>query len=232
MNRSVPPTVVIVPGLRDHVPGHWQTILADNIADARTVPPLTNDRLSCDAQVSALDQVLSDVSGPVVPVAHSAGVMTTVHWARRHRRPVGGALLAAPPDFETPLPEGYPTLETLAENGWKPAPRTPLPFPSIVAASTNDPLADFDRVAALAAAWGSRLENLGRVGHLNPASGYGEWPRAEEFVRDLGRTSPHTPARDTAPVPRPLSRIDTGRARPAPAGSALVPSPPQERPSA
>ncbi|MER6975627.1 RBBP9/YdeN family alpha/beta hydrolase [Streptomyces carpinensis] len=194
MSPSIPPAVVIVPGLRDHVPDHWQTILADKIADARTVPPLTNDRLSCDAQVAALDEVLSDVSGPVVLVAHSAGVMTTVHWARRHRRPVRGALLAAPPDFDTPLPEGYPTLEALTENGWTPAPRTPLPFPSIVAASTNDPLADFDRVAALAGAWGSRLENLGPVGHLNPAAGYGEWPRAEEFIRELGLTSPDTSA--------------------------------------
>lgn len=65
-------------------------------------------------------------------------------------------------------------------------PRVPLPFPSIVAAGTDDPLADFDRVADLARAWGSRLVNLGQVGHLNPASGYGEWPRAEELVRELG----------------------------------------------
>ncbi|MEU1784819.1 alpha/beta fold hydrolase [Streptomyces sparsogenes] len=188
MSPLASPTVVIVPGLRDHVPDHWQTILANKIADARTVPPLTHDRLSCDAQVAALDEVLADVSGPVVLVAHSAGVMTTVHWAGRHRRPVTGALLAAPPDFDTPLPPGYPTLEALTENGWTPVPRTPLPFPSIVAASMNDPLADFDRVAGLAAAWGSRLENLGSVGHLNPACGYGEWSRAEEFIRALSRT--------------------------------------------
>ncbi|MFH8473102.1 RBBP9/YdeN family alpha/beta hydrolase [Streptomyces sp. NPDC018000] len=189
MHPAAPPTVVIVPGLRDHVPEHWQTILANKTADARVVPPLTNDRISCDAQVAALEEALSDISGPVVLVAHSAGVMTTVHWAQRHRRPVRGALLAAPPDFATPMPEGYPTPEALSENGWTPVPRTPLPFPSIVAASTNDPLADFDRVAGLARAWGSRLENLGPVGHLNPASGYGEWPRAEEFIRELSRVS-------------------------------------------
>ncbi|MFD9602457.1 alpha/beta hydrolase [Streptomyces sp. NBC_01224] len=189
MSLSAQPTVVIVPGLRDHVPDHWQTALANKIADARTVPPLEKDRLSRDAQVAALNKALSDISGPVVLVAHSAGVMTTVHWAQRHRRPVEGALLAAPPDFDTPLPEGYPTLEVLRENGWTPTPRTPLAFPSIVAASTNDPLATADRVADLARAWGSRLVDLGPVGHLNPASGYGAWPRAEEFVRELGRAS-------------------------------------------
>jgi len=34
--------------------------------------------------------------------------------------------------------------------------------------------------------WGSRIVNVGAVGHLNPASGYGEWPRALEFIRELG----------------------------------------------
>ncbi|MFI6062339.1 RBBP9/YdeN family alpha/beta hydrolase [Streptomyces sp. NPDC051286] len=185
MSLTASPTVVIVPGLRDHVPDHWQTILTNKIANARTVPPLTSGRLSCSAQVAVLNDVLSDISGPVVVVAHSAGVMTIAHWAQRHRRPIKGALLAAPPDFGTPLPEGYPALEVLRENGWLPAPRTTLPFPSIVGASTNDPLADFNHVADLARAWGSRLVDLGPVGHLNPASGYGEWPRAEEFIREL-----------------------------------------------
>lgn len=38
MSLTTEPTVVIVPGLRDHVPEHWQTVLADKIADARTLP--------------------------------------------------------------------------------------------------------------------------------------------------------------------------------------------------
>ncbi|MFD5389686.1 RBBP9/YdeN family alpha/beta hydrolase [Streptomyces sp. NPDC056669] len=191
MSLTPSPTIVIVPGLRDHVPDHWQTILANKIENCRSVPPLEKDRLACDAQVAALDGLLSDISGEVVLVAHSAGVLTTVHWAQRHRRPIRGALLAAPPDFATPLPEGYPTPETLRENGWTSTPRTPLPFPSIVAASRNDPLAAFGCVTDLARAWGSRLVDVGPVGHLNPAAGYGEWPPAEEFVRELGRVSHH-----------------------------------------
>ena len=49
--------------------------------------------------------------------------MIVVHWAQQHRRPITGALLAAPPDFESPLPEGYPTQEVLQANGWLPTPR-------------------------------------------------------------------------------------------------------------
>jgi predicted alpha/beta hydrolase family esterase len=66
-----------------------------------------------------------------------------------------------------------------------PVPRATLPFPSIVAASRNDPLASYERVTELARDWGSRLVDLGAVGHLNPASGYGPWPRAEELIAEL-----------------------------------------------
>ncbi|HET9139755.1 RBBP9/YdeN family alpha/beta hydrolase [Actinophytocola sp.] len=179
------PTVVFVPGLRDHVAEHWQTLLADKLDRTRTVPPLEHDRLSLPARVAALDRVITGVTGPVVLVAHSAGVIITAHWARRHDRPVAGALLATPPDLDVPLPDGYPTPEELARNGWLPVPRERLPFPSIVAASRNDPLAGFDTVAGLARDWGSRLVDAGAVGHLNPASGYGPWPAAEDLLATL-----------------------------------------------
>jgi len=150
---------------------------------------MERDKLSCAAWVAKLDESLAAIAGPVILVAHSAGVMIVVHWAQRHRRPIAGALLAAPPDFESPLPEGYPTHEVLRANGWLPTPRAPLPFRSIVGASTNDPLARYERVETLALAWGSKLVNLGNVGHLNPASGYGDWPQAEELIRELANAS-------------------------------------------
>ncbi|MFM0500213.1 RBBP9/YdeN family alpha/beta hydrolase [Paraburkholderia caffeinilytica] len=179
------PTILIVPGLRDHVADHWQTRLENALPGSRSVAPLERDKLSCAARVAALDSALARIEGPVVLVAHSAGVMIVVHWAQCHRREIAGALLATPPDFEAPMPDGYPTRETLQQNGWLPTPRAKLPFPSIVAASTNDPLARLDRVTELANDWGSQLVNLGAVGHLNPAAGYGEWPRAQDFIAEL-----------------------------------------------
>jgi predicted alpha/beta hydrolase family esterase len=185
VTTSTSPTVVIVPGLRDHVADHWQTLLAERLDTVRTVPPLERDKFSLAARIAALDDVLTDIDGPVVLVAHSAGVAITVHWAQRSTRPVQGALLATPPDLEEPLPAGYPTLEDLEQGGWEPVPRRRLPFPSVVAASTNDPMARFRRVAGMAESWGSRLVDLGAVGHLNPAAGYGYWPYAEELLREL-----------------------------------------------
>ncbi|WP_434034761.1 RBBP9/YdeN family alpha/beta hydrolase [Cupriavidus sp. a3] len=179
------PTILIVPGLRDHVAEHWQTLLEAKLTNAASVPPLEQDKLSCAARVAAIDEVYGRIKGPVILVAHSAGVMIAVHWARQYRRRIHGALLATPPDFETPLPAGHTTQDELACNGWLPIPRQALPFPSIVAASRNDPLARFDRVTEMAADWGSRLVDLGEVGHLNPSAGFGEWPAAEELVREL-----------------------------------------------
>ncbi len=191
MNASATPTILMVPGLRDHVPEHWQTLLERKLPKATSVPRMAHDMLSCAAWVAALDETLAAIEGPVILVAHSAGVMITAHWALRHARAIHGALLAAPPDFESPLPEGYPTQEVLRANGWLPTPRARLPFPSVVAASTNDPLGRRERVAELAGAWGSRLVDVGAVGHLNPAAGYGEWPRAESFIAELTRLPYH-----------------------------------------
>ena len=64
-------------------------------------------------------------------------------------------------------------------------PREPLPFASVVAASRDDPLGRFERIEQLARDWDSRLVDLGHVGHLNPASGYGDWARADAFIDEL-----------------------------------------------
>jgi predicted alpha/beta hydrolase family esterase len=179
------PTILIVPGLRDHVAEHWQTLLEAKLPNAVSVPPLDRDKLSCAARVAALDAAIDRINGPIILVAHSAGVMTTVHWARHGARQIHGALLATPPDLESPMPPGHTAREDLERNGWLPVPRGALPFPSIVAASRNDPLAQFDRVSEMAADWGGRLVDLGAVGHLNPAAGFGDWPQALELIREL-----------------------------------------------
>ncbi|MGE8064215.1 RBBP9/YdeN family alpha/beta hydrolase [Pseudomonas sp. NPDC089569] len=180
-------TVLIVPGLREHVAEHWQTLLQDRLAKVRSVPPLETDKLDCAARVRAIQHELEQIDGPVILVAHSAGVLMVAHWAARHRHPIKGALLATPPDLDADWPQGYPSPETLRTHGWDPLPKGPLPFRSLVAASTNDHLASLDAVTRMAHGWAAELRNLGNVGHLNPAAGYGHWPQAEELVLELDR---------------------------------------------
>lgn len=196
------PTVLIVPGLRDHVQEHWQTLLAQQLPKSFTVPPLDHDKLSCQARVNAIDRAMDKIEGPVIIVAHSAGTMMVAHWVQhtRHAARIQGALMAAPADLETPMPAGYPTKEVLESHGWLPIPRTPLPFPSIVAASSNDPLTRLERARECARDWHSRLVELGAVGHLNPASGHGPWPQALEFIRELMAATGTTAMVPTAPA--------------------------------
>jgi predicted alpha/beta hydrolase family esterase len=202
------PLLLIVPGLRDHVAQHWQTLLAEGLPNAHSLPPMGRDDLALDARIDALEAAVrrlstrpaapvgagcaaeddgAQTSAPVLLIAHSGGCVLVAHWARRtalaHR--VAGALLATPPTFDRPLPPAYPQLEALDAAGWLPVPQQRLPFPSLVAASHNDPLGDFAAVCELARRWGSDLEDLGEVGHLNPASGFGAWPQAETLIRRL-----------------------------------------------
>jgi predicted alpha/beta hydrolase family esterase len=179
-------TIVLVPGLRGHVEDHWQTRLAASLPGARMVTPLGRTNAGLRPRVTLLDQVVQQIAGPVILVAHSAGVLATVHWAAQYcPTRVVGALLATPPVFADELPPEYPSIAELRAHGWLPIPRQPLPFPSIVAASSDDPLGNPVRLRSLATAWGSRVHDLGAVGHLNPASGYGEWPHAGELIAEL-----------------------------------------------
>ncbi|MGY1620495.1 RBBP9/YdeN family alpha/beta hydrolase [Geodermatophilus sp. SYSU D00691] len=179
-------TVVLVPGLRGHVEDHWQTRLAATLPGAVHLPPLGRTEPSLSARVTQLDRAVRAAAGPVVLVAHSAGALVAVHWAAWYRGgEVAGALLATPPALATELPPGYPSIRELRGAGWLPVPRLPLPFPSTVAASSDDPLGNPVRLRGLAAAWGSRWHDLGAVGHLNPDSGFGEWPEAAELVGQL-----------------------------------------------
>ena len=86
------------------------------------------------------------------------------------------------------MPDGYPTIGQLSAHHWLPIPRERCrSSASLQQAATTSP--GFDRVKGLARAWGSRLVDLGNVGHLNPASGFGEWPRAEQLIDELCLTN-------------------------------------------
>ena len=181
-------TILIIPGLRDHVEEHWQTHLAKQLSQVRAVPPAETDKLSCANRVARIQAELDQIDGPVILVAHSAGVLMTIHWAAQHTSTqIQGALLVTPPDLNQDWPSHYPSPESLRQEGWEPLPQQALPFPSIVIASDNDYLASLQAVTAMADRWGSQLVNLGQVGHMNPASGFGPWSAATQFIAELDR---------------------------------------------
>ena len=71
-------TILIVPGLRDHVPEHWQTLLAEQLPKVRSVPPLEQDKLSLPARVDSA-RVRLTRHGPDSPVPITAQVNLDVN---------------------------------------------------------------------------------------------------------------------------------------------------------
>jgi uncharacterized protein len=66
-------------------------------------------------------------------------------------------------------------------------PLAPLPFPSIVVASRDDPFVTPARAAAFATAWSSRLVTLTAAGHINADAGFGPWPEGRKLLAELRR---------------------------------------------
>ena len=83
---------------------------------------------------------------------------------------VRGAFLVSAPDLEL-NPDVPPEARVFA-----PVPRDPLPFPSMLIASSDDPFCSVERAAEFATCWGSDFHLAGPAGHINVASGHGPWP--------------------------------------------------------
>lgn len=177
-----PPMCLIVPGLGDSGPEHWQSIWERERTDCRRIElggwndPLRN------LWITRIDQAVSRASSPVVLVAHSLGCLAVAWWAAllggSTLGQVRGALLVAPPD-----PERTGVDPRIAR--FAPVPAAPLPFPAIVAASRSDPYASFNRSRAMARGWLADLADMGLSGHLNAESHLGSWADGQALLQGL-----------------------------------------------
>ena len=161
--------ILIAPGLGNSGPDHWQRRWGKRMATARFIEQDNWDQPVLADWVAKIHQEIMFSTRPVVLIGHSMSVGAIVIAARTLAdTKVRGAFLVSPPDFEGPnLPtEALPFAP----------PTDPLPFPSLVVASTTDPLVTVDRARGFAADWGSDFMLAGDAGHINAASGHGPWP--------------------------------------------------------
>jgi len=170
--------ILLLPGLYDSGPDHWQSHWERALPDAVRIVQRDWDTPARDEWVATLEHAVADHGSDVVLVGHSTACALIAFWAAQTSRTVRGALLVAPSDTEAPsYPEG-PT-------GWAPMPMNLLPFPSIVVASTDDAYVSEQRAKSFAIAWGSSFISIADAGHLNSASGLGDWPRGRELLAEL-----------------------------------------------
>ena len=172
---SSQPTLLIVPGWKDSGPGHWQSLWTEALP--RTVRVQQDDWISPSklAWVKTLTQTILEQPGRVVIAAHSLGCIATTYLPPEAVARIQGALLVAPAD-----PERRAVLADFS-----PVPYQPLPYRSIVVASSNDPFCSVRTAGAYARAWGSEMVRLQNAGHINTDSGLGDWPLGWALLQSL-----------------------------------------------
>lgn len=171
------PTVLILPGLGNSGPEHWQTYWEQHYGYPRVQQGNWDNPVLAD-WVQAVEDAVTTAGPDVVLVGHSLGCITIARWANTTQHHIKGALLVAPADVDRPdMPS-----EVL---NFAPIPLAPLPFPSIVVASTNDEYMTLERAQHVAQAWGSRLVNVGALGHINSQTALGLWPEGHMLLQKL-----------------------------------------------
>lgn len=169
-------STLIVPGLKNSGPAHWQTWFESVLADTRRVEQADWSLPLLPDWAERVRDAIALAPEPVWIVAHSFGCLAAVAAAASHAERIRGALLVAPADpCQFAIPEHY--LEQR------------LPFPTILVASENDPWLRLPSAAVWARRWGCEFVNAGEAGHINADAGFGPWPAGLELLLRLHRAS-------------------------------------------
>ena len=207
------PLVLIVPGLNNSGPRHWQTLWEREHGDCVRVELGMWDQPHRNTWVNKLNAAIHASSRPVILVAHSLGCHAVAWWNALERPAadgkVLGALLVAPPHVEGPDIDAR-------IGGFAPVVRQRLPFTSILAASQNDRYITFAQARRLARIWGSRLVDVGPLGHINADSGIGDWPYGRYLLERLTaavapRRAPLLAGRNADLLTPQATRLEIGR---------------------
>lgn len=177
--------ILMVPGFKNSGPEHWQSRWQAKLSTARRVEQEAWSKPERDDWTATIAKAVNEAEKPVVIVAHSLGAAATVQAIPEFTNKVTGALLVALPEVENPKirPRHLMTFGPYSRN--------PLPFPSIVIASRDDPYSSYESADDIAAAWGALFMDAGKAGHINAESGFGPWPEGlMVFAKFLSQIEP------------------------------------------
>ena len=163
---------LLVPGLHNSGPEHWQSHWHQRFPHWRRV---TEQRWSEPDLVSWSDKVaqhLAAASDKIHLVAHSFGTLASIAAARRHADKVASLLIVAPAD-----PANFQIPDELLAGT--------LPFPALLVASDNDPWMSHERAHYWSRLWQVPLFEAGAAGHINADSGHGAWLEGLELCLQL-----------------------------------------------
>lgn len=163
--------VVIVPGLGNSGPNHWQTLWQRRLPNAERIHLSRWDRPDLQQWVDAtIAAVRRQRTGYIV--AHSFGCLATVQALDTIRDQIRGVLLVAPAD-----PEKFGIASLL--------PDSTLPVPGLVIGSLTDPWLSWSKAQQWAQRWELPIFCAGEAGHINAESGHGDWNEGWELLQRL-----------------------------------------------
>ncbi len=166
--------LLFVPGLGGSGSDHWQTRWAEKLSTAKAIDLPGLDAPDHHAWTSTIATAIAKCERPVVLVGHSLGSLAIIHATRTLGHAgaanIRAAFLVAPPAARTiaDLTNIDPKFAAVSSD--------PLPFPSLLIASRNDPYATMAESETMALDWGSQIVDAGDSGHINADSGHGPWP--------------------------------------------------------
>ena len=167
---------LIIPGYGNSNEDHWQTYFENQLPNCHRIQQKSWNKPLCDDWVITIDNaVIQFDAETVVLVSHSMGGIAIAHWASHFNTKIKGAFIVAPPDLENPYLD-------LSLESFTPIPTIKFPFPTIVIGSTNDNWSTVERTTTFADNWGSELIFIENAGHINAASGFGEWSEGLEIL--------------------------------------------------
>lgn len=156
-------SILLVPGLHNSGPEHWQSHWHRRYPDWQRVQDQTWHDPQLDQWADRVAAYLSLQSRPVHLVAHSFGTLASLVAAARHPDKVASLFLVAPAD---------PARFGIADADLPIIPSRP----GRVIASRNDPWMSFERAEYWSQRWQFPLLDAGHAGHINADSGHGAWP--------------------------------------------------------
>lgn len=176
--RTQDADILIIPGLGNSGPDHWQTRWEAKLSSARRVVQEDWEHPDLGDWTGRIAAAVASSTKPVILIAHSLGVIAAVHAAQKLDGKIAGGFFVAPPS------ERVMSEHAAIDPAFSPVPTAPLPFPSVLVASRDDPFSAYGETEDMAYAWGAALADAGFSGHINVASGHGPWP--EGLMRFAG----------------------------------------------
>ena len=174
---------VIVPGVGGSEHDHWQSWLQRQLKSCSRVQQQDWNKPVLHEWIEQFVKTVQAIQEPIQIVAHSFGCLTTVAALAQHpelNQKIKNLVLVAPAN---PTRFGDAGFARESQNDYQQYfHQLKLQVPTQMIISENDPWLNFQDALQLAKAWKIRPKNLGQVGHINVASGFGPFPEIYDFL--------------------------------------------------